>query len=46
MKKRCGTEYGGFYLPATKIENYLNKDIIIYAIGVGEDISFDVMLAN
>lgn len=45
MKKRFGTEYGGFYLPDI-IENYLNKDSIIYAIGVGEDISFDVVLAN
>ena len=37
MLKRIGTNYGGWSIP----ENILNKDSIVYCIGVGEDISFD-----
>lgn len=40
-----GTSYGGFYLP-TNVHDYLNENSVIYTIGVGEDISFDVILAN
>ena len=40
---RYGTEYGGFYLP-NNLE--LNENSIIYCIGVGEDISFDIQIAN
>lgn len=43
--KLYGTNYGGFYLP-TNIHDYLNEKSVIYTIGVGEDISFDVILAN
>lgn len=45
MNKRYGTEYGGFYLP-TNVHEYLDEKSVIYTIGVGEDISFDVLLAN
>ncbi len=40
---RYGTEYGGFWLPN---ELDLNESSVIYCIGVGEDISFDVQIGN
>jgi len=42
--KRFGTEYGGFYYP--KNLDGLNEDSIIYCVGVGEDISHDIEIAN
>lgn len=41
--ERIGTEYGGWILP-TNIT--LNENSIIYSAGVGEDISFDLLLQN
>lgn len=38
-----GTQYGGFYYPK---DIDLNENSIIYCIGVGEDISHDVMLGH
>jgi len=38
-----GTEYGGFYLPK-KLD--LNEESIIYCVGAGEDISFDIKLCS
>ena len=40
MLKRIGTNYDGWTIP----ENILNEDSIIYCIGIGEDISFDIGL--
>ncbi len=37
-----GTEYGGWTIP----DNYLNSDSIVYLAGAGEDISFDVGIAE
>ena len=37
-KQWIGNSYGGFYLA----NNSINKDSIIYSIGIGEDISFDL----
>ena len=37
-KQWIGNSYGGFYLA----NNSINKDSIIYSIGIGEDVSFDV----
>lgn len=37
---RLGTHYGGWWIDPTG----LNKDSIVYSAGVGEDISFDIML--
>lgn len=42
---RYGTFYGGFWLPE-KLENYLDKNSIIYLIGAGEDISFDCIISG
>ena len=42
-KAKCdwvGTTYGGFYV----VRNLLTKDSIVYSFGVGEDISFDLVL--
>lgn len=39
--ERYGTVYGGWNLP---LHAALNKDSIVYSAGVGEDISFDVLL--
>lgn len=36
-----GTKYGGWYLPK---DIDLNEDSIVYSAGVGEDISFDLLL--
>ena len=41
---RFGTKYGGFYYPRNL--NFLNSDSIIYCVGVGEDISHDLSIAN
>jgi len=41
--EKLGTNYGGWYIP-TDIN--LNKDSIIYSGGVGEDISFDILLQS
>ena len=38
-----GTEYGGWYLP---IDIKLNDSSIIYSAGVGEDISFDLLISH
>ena len=40
---RLGTEYGGWYIPKNI---QLNNSSIIYSVGVGEDISFDIGLSN
>lgn len=37
-KQWIGNSYGGFYLT----NNSINKDSIIYSIGIGEDVSFDL----
>lgn len=37
-KQWIGNSYGGFYLA----NNSINKDSIIYSIGIGEDVSFDL----
>ena len=36
-KKWYGSDYGGFYLNP----DLINKDSIVYSVGIGEDISFD-----
>ena len=41
--EKLGTKYGGWYVPE---EMDLNEDSIIYSAGVGEDISFDLLLNN
>ena len=41
--EKIGTDYGGWDIP-TNIK--LNKDSIIYSAGVGEDISFDLLLQD
>ena len=38
-----GTNYGGWYIPENIL---LNNNSIIYSAGVGEDISFDLLLSN
>ena len=40
--EKYGTKYGNWCIPA----NYLNKDSICYLAGVGEDVSFDIELAQ
>tara|TARA_Y100000389_G_C17419224_1_gene495646 strand:+ start:8 stop:694 length:687 start_codon:yes stop_codon:yes gene_type:complete len=40
---RLGTKYGGWILPK---ENSINENSIIYSVGVGEDISFDILLQS
>jgi FkbM family methyltransferase len=39
--EKLGTNYGGWYVP---LNISLNKDSIIYSGGVGEDLSFDILL--
>ena len=39
-----GTNYGGFKLPEEARE-YINKESVVYCVGVGEDMSFDVSLS-
>ena len=41
--ERLGTKYGGWILPTNTT---LNENSIIYSAGVGEDISFDLLLQN
>ena len=41
--ERLGTRYGGWILPKD-IE--LNEDSVVYSAGVGEDISFDILLSD
>lgn len=40
---KLGTNYGGWFVPSNMV---LNKDSIIYSGGVGEDISFDLLLSH
>ena len=42
--KKFGTNYGGFILP--KNLKGLNSNSIIYGVGVGEDISFDILIGK
>jgi FkbM family methyltransferase len=37
-----GSSYGGWGIP----ENYLHSDSIVYTVGIGEDISFDLAIAQ
>ena len=41
--ERLGTKYGGWHVP--KVMD-LDKDSIIYSAGVGEDVSFDLLLSD
>tara|TARA_B100000795_G_C22805879_1_gene444841 strand:+ start:2996 stop:3688 length:693 start_codon:yes stop_codon:yes gene_type:complete len=41
--ERLGTKYGGWVLPK---EMDLDENSIIYSVGVGEDISFDMLLSD
>jgi len=41
--ERLGTIYGGWSIP---IDIILNKNSIVYSVGVGEDISFDILLSD
>ena len=41
--ERLGTNYGGWYVP---INMNLNETSIIYSAGVGEDMSFDIILQD
>lgn len=41
--KRLGTIYGGWELPS---DLSLNHESVIYSVGVGEDISFDILLQS
>jgi len=41
-KKWYGNKYGGFYL----CPEFLNKNSIVYSLGIGEDISFDLEVIN
>ena len=40
---KLGTNYGGWYIPK---DIKLDKESIIYSGGVGEDISFDLVLSE
>ena len=40
---RLGTNYGGWYVPSCMD---LNETSVVYSGGVGEDISFDLLLQN
>lgn len=42
--KLYGTKYGGFYLPDNLVPK--KKDVVYYGIGVGEDVSFDVIISK
>jgi len=45
--KLYGTQYGGFYLPTTLTKDFFNtKNIIYYGVGVGEDMSFDLIIGK
>jgi FkbM family methyltransferase len=41
--EKLGTEYGGWYVPTNM---NLNENSIIYSGGVGEDMSFDILLTS
>jgi FkbM family methyltransferase len=41
--EKLGTEYGGWFIPTN---NTLNETSIIYSGGVGEDISFDLLISE
>lgn len=41
--QRLGTNYGGWYIPK---DIKLDENSIVYSAGVGEDISFDLLLSN
>ena len=41
--ERIGTDYGGWYIHTN---SNLNSDSIIYSVGVGEDISFDLLMSE
>ena len=41
--EKLGTEYGGWYVP---IDIKLDENSIVYSAGVGEDISFDLLISN
>ena len=42
-----GTEYGGFYLPNNLTKDFFNtKNIIYYGVGVGQDVSFDLIIGK
>ena len=41
--EKLGTEYGGWYIPTNM---NLNENSIIYSGGVGEDMSFDILLTS
>jgi len=41
--EKIGTEYGGWILPC---DLSMNENSIVYSIGVGEDISFDLLLQS
>ena len=41
--EKLGTNYGGWYVPTNMI---LNENSIVYSGGVGEDISFDILLQS
>lgn len=39
---KLGTNYGGWYIP----QDAVNENSIVYSVGVGEDISFDILLST
>ncbi len=41
--EKLGTKYGGWYVPT---DMKLNENSIIYSGGVGEDMSFDLLLLS
>jgi len=41
--EKLGTNYGGWHIP---IDIKLDKNSIVYSAGVGEDISFDLLLSD
>lgn len=41
--EKLGTDYGGWYIP---LDITLNENSIVYSGGVGEDISFDILLSE
>lgn len=41
--EKIGTDYGGWFFPLNPL---LNQDSIIYSVGAGEDISFDLHIQS
>ena len=41
--EKLGTEYGGWYIPVNAV---LDENSIVYSGGVGEDMSFDILLQD